>query len=101
MRNRDVRNDGARVPAGCRWHSGEVNASFAGPRVWQDANEDGISDAGELKTLAELGRMPRRMRVSERRPHRGGGDPKAQGRAVHMLSRYRGNPACLPSLFYS
>jgi hypothetical protein len=21
MRNRDVRNDGARVPAGCRWHS--------------------------------------------------------------------------------
>jgi hypothetical protein len=32
-----------------------ADADFASLRVWQDANEDGISDAGELKTLAELG----------------------------------------------
>ncbi|WP_150113254.1 beta strand repeat-containing protein [Methylobacter tundripaludum] len=37
---------------------GEVNSSdahFAALRVWQDLNQDGISQAGELKTLDELG----------------------------------------------
>ena len=32
-----------------------ADANFANLRVWQDANQDGISQAGELKTLAELG----------------------------------------------
>jgi Ca2+-binding RTX toxin-like protein len=37
---------------------GVIDAADAGCaelRVWQDANSDGITDAGELKTLAELG----------------------------------------------
>jgi Ca2+-binding RTX toxin-like protein len=32
-----------------------ADAGFADLRVWIDANEDAITDAGELKTLAELG----------------------------------------------
>ena len=32
-----------------------ADANFANLRVWQDANQDGISQANELKTLAELG----------------------------------------------
>jgi hypothetical protein len=31
------------------------DAQFADFNVWQDANQDGVSDAGEVKTLAELG----------------------------------------------
>ncbi|MDR2549748.1 MAG: hypothetical protein LBD10_06090 [Desulfobulbus sp.] len=31
------------------------DALYGAVRVWQDANQDGISQAGELKTLAELG----------------------------------------------
>jgi len=31
------------------------DASFAMLRVWQDANSNGVSDAGELKSLSELG----------------------------------------------
>jgi hypothetical protein len=31
------------------------DAMFADFRVWQDANQNGVSDAGEVKTLAELG----------------------------------------------
>ena len=31
------------------------DSSFADFRVWQDKNGDGVSDAGELKTLAEAG----------------------------------------------
>ncbi len=31
------------------------DAQFADFKVWQDANQDGVSDAGEVKTLAELG----------------------------------------------
>lgn len=30
-----------------------ADAVFAGLRIWQDADEDGISDPGELRTLAE------------------------------------------------
>jgi len=39
-------------------HDGKLDAqdsSFADFRVWQDKNGDGVSDAGELKTLAEAG----------------------------------------------
>ena len=39
-------------------HDGIVNsqdANFDKLRVWQDLNQNAISDAGELKTLAELG----------------------------------------------
>ena len=32
-----------------------LDANFASLKVWQDLNQDGISQAGELKTLAELG----------------------------------------------
>ena len=32
-----------------------ADANFANLRVWQDANQDGISQAGELKTLSDLG----------------------------------------------
>ena len=32
-----------------------ADAVFADLRVWQDANRDGVTDAGELKTLAEAG----------------------------------------------
>jgi len=32
-----------------------LDANFAGLKVWQDLNQDGISQAGELKTLTELG----------------------------------------------
>ena len=32
-----------------------ADANFANLRVWQDLNQDGISQAGELKTLADLG----------------------------------------------
>ena len=32
-----------------------ADANFASLRVWQDANQDGVSQDGELKTLAELG----------------------------------------------
>ncbi|MDO9012817.1 MAG: hypothetical protein Q7U78_13590, partial [Gallionella sp.] len=31
------------------------DANFANLRVWQDLNQDGVSQAGELKTLTELG----------------------------------------------
>ena len=31
------------------------DAQFADFSVWQDANQNGVSDAGEVKTLAELG----------------------------------------------
>jgi uncharacterized protein YcbX len=31
------------------------DAQFADFKVWQDANQNGVSDAGEVKTLAELG----------------------------------------------
>jgi hypothetical protein len=31
------------------------DAMFADFRVWQDANQNGVSDSGEVKTLAELG----------------------------------------------
>jgi len=31
-----------------------LDTDFAGLRVWQDGNENAITDAGELKTLAEL-----------------------------------------------
>src|SRR3989338_5274777 len=31
------------------------DANFANLRVWQDSNQDGVSQDGELKTLAELG----------------------------------------------
>jgi hypothetical protein len=31
------------------------DAQFADFRVWQDANQNGVSDSGEVKTLAELG----------------------------------------------
>lgn len=37
---------------------GKIDASdavYASLRVWQDHNQDGVSDAGELKSLAELG----------------------------------------------
>jgi VCBS repeat-containing protein len=32
-----------------------ADPDFANIRVWQDQNQDGVSDAGELKTLADLG----------------------------------------------
>jgi Ca2+-binding RTX toxin-like protein len=32
-----------------------ADAVFANLRVWQDADRDGVTDAGELKTLSELG----------------------------------------------
>ncbi|NCN89690.1 MAG: hemolysin, partial [Gallionella sp.] len=32
-----------------------ADANFASLRVWQDLNQDGISQAGELKTLSDLG----------------------------------------------
>ena len=32
-----------------------ADADFGKLRIWQDANGDGVSDPGELKTLAELG----------------------------------------------
>jgi VCBS repeat-containing protein len=32
-----------------------ADANFSNLRVWQDLNQDGVSQAGELKTLAELG----------------------------------------------
>ena len=32
-----------------------ADAAFGELKVWQDVNQDGISQAGELKTLAELG----------------------------------------------
>jgi hypothetical protein len=32
-----------------------ADAGFAGLRVWQDFNQDGVSQTGELKTLTELG----------------------------------------------
>ena len=32
-----------------------LDANFANLQVWQDLNQDGISQAGELKTLTELG----------------------------------------------
>jgi hypothetical protein len=54
MRNRLDRVHGADLPVVTCW---PADAEFANLRVWQDANEDGISDAGELKTLAELRRM--------------------------------------------
>ncbi len=31
------------------------DAVYANLRIWQDVDQDGVSDAGELKTLAELG----------------------------------------------
>jgi hypothetical protein len=31
------------------------DAQFADFNVWQDANQNGVSDAGEVKSLAELG----------------------------------------------
>lgn len=36
-----------------KFDSGDANFSFF--RVWQDKNADGVSDAGELKTLAQAG----------------------------------------------
>jgi hypothetical protein len=39
-------------------HDGVINASdevFAQLRVWQDLNSDGVTDTGELRTLAEVG----------------------------------------------
>jgi Ca2+-binding RTX toxin-like protein len=39
-------------------HDGKINAAdtdFATLRVWRDLNGDGVTDAGELKTLAETG----------------------------------------------
>src|SRR6185369_7585821 len=32
-----------------------ADAAYSELRIWQDANQDGISQAGELKTLSELG----------------------------------------------
>ncbi|MEY3125288.1 MAG: hypothetical protein RLZZ573_1808, partial [Pseudomonadota bacterium] len=32
-----------------------LDAAYASLRLWQDANQDGISQSSELKTLAELG----------------------------------------------
>lgn len=39
-------------------HDGKISsadARFADMRIWQDKNEDGITDTGELKTLAQAG----------------------------------------------
>lgn len=49
------------------------DARFAEFRVWQDANGDGVSDAGELKTLAQAG-IERVSLATARTDWRGGGN---------------------------
>ncbi|WP_134188229.1 S8 family serine peptidase [Methylosinus sp. sav-2] len=43
----------SRATSQINWRTG--NSYFDDLRVWVDANEDGVTDAGELKTLDELG----------------------------------------------
>lgn len=43
----------SRATSDINWRTG--NSYFDDLRVWVDANEDGVTDAGELKTLDELG----------------------------------------------
>jgi hypothetical protein len=48
-----------------------INASdaiFSQLRVWQDANQNGVGDAGELKTLAEAGITLPAPRLALRQP---------------------------------
>lgn len=47
------------------------------------------SDAGELKMLAELGRMPGRLPVGNRRPNGRYGHPKARKSAIQSISGNR------------
>lgn len=43
----------SRATSDINWRTG--NSYFDDLRVWVDANEDGVTDPGELKTLDELG----------------------------------------------
>ncbi len=58
-----------RVPA-VRWvdrHDGQINAAdavFGQLNVWVDADTDGTTDTGELKSLSELKLRPTGMRYS-------------------------------------
>ena len=83
MRNRLDRVHGADLPVVTCW---PADAEFANVRVWQDANEDGMSDAGELKMLAVSRRMPGRLLVGNRRPNRRSGHPKAHERTIASIS---------------
>ncbi len=53
----DTNRDGKIVSFPARLRHDASDADFGNLRVWQDANEDGVCDAGELKTLAVLRRM--------------------------------------------
>ena len=65
-------------------HDGKLSAadaSFKDLRVWVDANHNGVSDAGELKTLAELGIVSLDL-------HAQTGTAKDNGNLIGLVSSY-------------
>jgi hypothetical protein len=78
------------------------DAAFTQVRLWQDADQDGVSDAGELFSLAEMDSWAAKTRATQRRTGRSGSSfglsaPAAIGKCSASRASTASTAALTPS----